>query len=362
MAEIELPSSPPIVASLVDACASAGARIAEPGEFTFRAYVNGRLDLAQAESILSVIHARSDDELEAALGALEGEFSRVVRTIEDGVLDLCALVEAGIDFVDQDIEIIAGSQIRRELDRLIAELDRLLSQARTRETVSDRLTVLLYGPANSGKSTLFNRLVPGADAVVSDVPGTTRDVVFGETRLPGLEAPVRFADSAGILEAPGSLDAEAMRHTHEFLKTADLVLLLIDATRPRASEPLESRLSSRPHLIVTNKIDLVETAGPLGISAKTGHGLDALRQAIAQTLQRSLHGGADARFAVSARQRSALNAARYWLHQSRDGAAPGPEFVAVDLREAANELGSVSGRNVSEEILGRIFSRFCIGK
>lgn len=362
MAEIELPASPPLVAEVLDGCTSAGARIAEPGEFTFRAFANGRIDLAQAESVLSAIQARSEPELEAALAGVEGDLSRTVRAIEQGVLDLCALVEANIDFIDQDIEIVESPRVQRELDRLAREIEAFMAQARTREAGSDRPCVLLYGPANAGKSTLFNRLVPRADAVVSDTPGTTRDVVFGESALPGLSSPVRFADSAGILEDARGLDAIAVRRTHEFLKTADLVLLVADATRPGAARPLEPRLIGRPHLTVMNKADLARPSDGLAVSAKTGEGLETLRAAIVQALRRNLHGAADARFAVSARQRAALNAALYLLRQAREAGPFGPEFVAVDLREAANELGSVTGRNVTEEILGRIFSRFCIGK
>jgi tRNA modification GTPase len=360
MAEIELPASPPLVAALLDACTAAGARLAEPGEFTFRAFVHGRIDLAQAESVLSVIHAQSEAHLQAALGGLDGAFSRLLSGIEEKVLDLCALVEANIDFVDQDIEIIESDRVGDAIEGLIDSLEKLLAEAHTRETSSDRLTVLLYGPVNAGKSTLFNRLVPGGAAIESDVPGTTRDVIFGETRLEGLEAAIRFADSAGILENAGTLDAAAIRMTHEFLKSADLVLLLVDATRPEASQPLAARLAGQPHLIVTNKCD-VRPAGGLAVSARTGEGLETLRREMVNALRRGL-GSADARFVLNARQRSALQAALFLLRQAREARALGPEFVASDLREAANELGSVSGRAVTDEILSRIFSRFCIGK
>ncbi len=360
MAEMELPASPPLVSAAVDACVAAGARVAEPGEFTYRAFRNGRIDLAQAESVLSIIRAESRHELDAALAGLSGRFSAIVHRLEENVLDLLAPVEAGIDFVDQDIQIIAPDVLSRRLAELALSLEQLLETVRSREIAAHPPTVLLYGPPNSGKSTLFNRLVPSADALVSEIAGTTRDVIFGETTLPGLDGPVRFADTAGIMENPQALDAGAMKLTHDFLKEADLILLLVDATRPGASDPLATRVAGKPHLVVINKCDLAPAAG-LAVSAQTGAGLDALRLAVGDRLRQG-RGLSTAGFIVSSRQRTALRAAGDLLRQANQAVPLGLEFVAQDLREAASELACVTGRSVSEELLSRIFSRYCIGK
>jgi tRNA modification GTPase len=324
--------------------------------------VNGRIDLAQAESVLSVIQAQSDSELASALHGLDGEFSRLVRSIEEDILDLAADVEASIDFSDHDVDLVDSARLRAKVDAAIVRLDRLVACTHTQTTAHDPWTVLLYGPANAGKSTLFNRLVPGADAVVSPIAGTTRDVVYGETRWEGLDAPVRIADSAGVLENPGPLDGRALLMTHEHLKSADLILLVVDATRSEAAQPLERRLDSRPYLRVENKADLAPASRGLSVSAKTGEGMDALRAAVSDALLRRTRGGPGARFAASTRQSAALNAAAYLLRQARDAGAWGAEYAAVDLREAAQELGRVTGSHVTDEILSRIFSRFCIGK
>jgi tRNA modification GTPase len=361
LAEVELPASRPLVDAAIDACARGGARLARPGEFTFRAYRNGRIDLAQAESVLSAIQAGSRDELEASMAALSGEFSRLVEALRGSILDLCAEVEANIDFVDQEIEILPPARLAPAVEALAESLQRLLSDSRARESSAEVLTVLIYGPASAGKSTLFNRLVPGSESIVSRTPGTTRDVIFGETALPGLEARVRFADSAGVLEEAGPLDAQAMRRTHEALRSADLVILLADATRPEAGRGLEPRLGSKPRLVVTNKRDLAPAPEP-AVSALTGDGLDRLRIAVAEALKRGLGAEGSARFAVSARQRAALHSALFFLRQAVAAASLGWEFAASDLREAAAELGQISGRAVADEILQRVFSRFCIGK
>lgn len=360
--EIHTIASRPLVQLMIDELCARGARPAQPGEFTLRAYLNGRLDLAQAEAVLAVIESQSADEAEAALSGLQGEFSKRVAAVEERLLNLCAEVEAGIDFVDQDIEIISADRIAREIDEIRRALEEIVRESHAR-LGTETLTVMLYGAPNAGKSTLFNRLVPQADAIVSEVPGTTRDVLFGDGAIE--EFRVRFADSAGIFEAQGP-DLEAVRKTREFVKTVDVVLLVVDASAPVEMEEVRAK----PHLVAVNKMDVARPdellrkygEAAVAVSAKTGAGVDELRRRLAALLRGGLSEASGARFALSARQLAALRNAAYCVRAAGVAQKLGMEFAAFDLREAANELGSLTGRNVTDDILTRIFSRFCIGK
>lgn len=364
--EIHTIASPPLVQLIVAELCARGARPAEPGEFTLRAYLNGRLDLAQAEAVLAMIESQSAQEAEAALATLQGELSRRVAEVEERLLNLCAEVEAGIDFVDQDIEIIPPDRIARELDAIRTALEETARECRARPSMQTP-TVMLYGAPNAGKSTLFNRLAPRVDAIVSDVPGTTRDVLLGEGAVE--EFRVRFADSAGIFETQGA-NLEAVRKAREFVKTADAVLLVVDATVPGQGPPDEPAVRAKPHLVVVNKIDaarpdaLLEKYGEAAVpvSAKTGEGVDELRRRLAALLRGGLSDPSGARFTVSARQLAALHNAAYGVRAAAQAQKLGIEFVAFELREAAGELGALTGCRVTDDILARIFSRFCIGK
>jgi tRNA modification GTPase len=368
MAEIRLPACAPLVEELVERLAAAGARVAGPGEFTWRAFVHGRIDLARAEAVLALIRARDDAERRGSLRALEGRLSERLASIEEGALDLCAEVEAGIDFVDQEIELIPADEAGRRAAELRSGLARLRADAAVQARREDEFRVLLFGRSGVGKSSLFNRLAPGADAIVSARPcggGTTRDLLERRIELPGLEVPVALIDSAGVLERPDALEAEAVRRTHEAVKGADLVLHVRDASG-RGPDGLEPRLEGVAVLAVANKCDLGQEGGGVGglrVSARTGEGLEELRRAAAARLRQGL-GAGEARYCITMRQAAALQAAEYLLAQAVEGARDGRglEFVAADLRDAAGELGTVTGREVTDEVLRRIFSRFCIGK
>ncbi len=363
--EIHLPGSPPLVDLLLRDLVEAGARPARPGEFTLRAFLNGRLDLAQAEAVERIVSAEDAEERRAALGQLEGAFSRRLAGIEGAVLDLGADAEAAIDFTDQDIEILSPGEARRRAEAIGADLRALVAETAAARVSDERPTAALLGRSNAGKSALFNALT-GSDALVTEVAGTTRDVLAAELDA-GVR--VRLLDTAGLQEASG-VDAEAARRAREAARSADVVLFVVDATDWEAALPLEPR--GRPAILVVNKCDLApgrEVGGRFRLrevvctSARTGEGLGELKKALAGMLGGGEAGGAGARFRVNLRQRALLREAEAALDRAA-GTAPGlgMEFVALDLRAALDALGGITGRSVGEDLLARIFSRFCLGK
>lgn len=363
--EIHLPASPPLVDRLVRELLEKGARPARPGEFTLRAFLNGRLDLAQAEAVGQLIAAEGDEDRRAAVAQLEGSFSRRLGEIEETVLTLCADAEAAIDFVDQDIEILPPAAAVERARAALGALRALLSESASRDVSDFRPTVALFGLPNAGKSALFNALSAG-DAIVSDIAGTTRDVLAAEIDV-GFR--VRLLDAPGEQEASG-LDGEAVARSRAAVRQADLLLFVVDAADPDRSLPLEPR--GRPAVLVLNKCDLARDEGvrrqfrlreAVWASARTGEGLGDLRRQVGALLGRDEPGRAGARFRVTLRQRALLREAESALDRAA-GTAPGLglEYVAADLRAALAALGGISGRSTDEDLLDRIFSRFCLGK
>jgi tRNA modification GTPase len=357
--EIHLPAAPPLVDRLLRALLDRGARPARPGEFTLRAFLNGRIDLAQAEAVEQLIAAEGEEERRAALDQLEGAFSRRLREIEESILDLCADSEAAIDFVDQDIEILPVAAAVDRARSLRTSLRNLMSETAARQVADERPVAALVGAPNAGKSALFNALT-GSDAIVSDVPGTTRDVLSAELDV-GFR--VRLLDAPGDQEAAG-LDGEAVRRSRDAIRRADLAILVVDAATAAAPPPAPK---GRPAILVLSKSDLVrdrvEVRNAVWTSARTGEGLPELKRLLRLMLGQDDAGRSGARFRVTLRQRALLREAEAALERAAETApGMGMEFVAADLRVALAALGGVSGRASDEELLDRIFSRFCLGK
>lgn len=351
LVEIHLPASPPLVDRLLRRLLDRGARPARPGEFTLRAFLNGRIDLAQAEAVEQLIAAEGDADCRAALDQLSGGFSRQLRAIEEDALDLCADAEAAIDFVDQDIEILPVTSAVDRAGKALEQLRAMLSETSARRISDERPTALLYGAPNAGKSSLFNALT-GGDAIVADVPGTTRDLLSAEIDV---GFPVRLLDAPGDHETTG-LDAEAVRRARDAAGRADLVLWVIDATAE--AQPPEPK--GRATVRVYSKADAVsERREGLWTSARTGEGLHELKARIARLLGAGEGGG---RFRVTLRQQALLREAEAALERAAGAAGLGMEFVAADLRVALSALGGITGRASDEDLLDRIFSRFCLGK
>jgi tRNA modification GTPase len=358
--ELHLHGSPVVLEMVLRACVAAGARRAGPGEFSQRAFLNDKLDLAQAEAVADLIAASSEQAARAATRSLAGEFSREVESLAEAVTGLRVWVEAALDFPDEDIDFITDGDVAGRIAALIERTESLLGRARSGRLLNDGLRVAIVGKPNAGKSSLFNALVRRDAAIVTEIPGTTRDVVRETVHLAGV--PIVLADTAGLRETGDPVEAEGVRRARAELAEADLVLWVVDLTDPAPARPPEAAV---PVIRIDNKLDLAEstgTAGAIALSAKTGQGLDALDRAVADAVGLAEDGGGE----FTARERHVeriaqclahLEAGRDVIAETRSG-----ELAAEELKRAAEHLGEITGHVHSDDLLGRIFSSFCIGK
>jgi tRNA modification GTPase len=368
--ELHAHGSPVMLDALLARCVALGARRARPGEFSERAFRHGRLDLAQAEAIADLIAAGSEAQARAAARSLTGEFSRRVDALLQRLIQLRAYIEAAIDFPEEEIDFLADARLTADLEALRQDLATLLAAARRGQRLRDGLHAVILGPPNAGKSSLLNALAGFDRAIVTPIPGTTRDTLRETVSLDGVE--LTLVDTAGLRDTPDAIEAEGIRRAREELSRADLALLVIDAhTSDRALDALRAECPPRcARLVVRNKIDLVDATPQLAtrdgetevqLSALTGAGLDLLRQQLRE------HAGAtesDGAFSARARHVEALQrvdthlaAASVALHGTRAG-----ELAAEDLRQAQQALSEITGAYTADDLLGDIFSRFCIGK
>jgi tRNA modification GTPase len=370
-AELHLPGSPPLVAAALEVVCKAGARLAQPGEFTLRAFLAGRLDLTQAEAVLGVIEAESRPQLDAALAQLAGGLAQPLAALRNELLDMLAELEAGLDFAEEDIEFISKTQIERQLAAAAKSVRALAEQMQRRGESGPLPRVVLVGRPNVGKSSLLNALASDGAAIVSPTAGTTRDFVTRRVSLGQREC--LLIDTAGMspLDEARGLDAAAQAASRQQAQQAELTLLCLDASRPLGAGEAEklAALSNQRHLVVWTKCDLPRacrsdgSAGAVFTSSRGRAGLDELRQAILQALD-----AAPAECGVVAgtadRCRESLRLAGEAIKQAQFAASEpaGEELVAAELRVALEELGRVAGAVYTDDILDRIFSRFCIGK
>ncbi len=353
---------------ILEALLRHGARSAEPGEFTQRAFLHGKLDLTQAEAVMDLIGAQTDLALRAANEQLEGRLGARIRDLREGLLAILAHVEAYIDFPDEDIDPETGTALRARLEALRGDIAKLLDTAEQGRVLREGVRTVIYGAPNVGKSSLLNRLLGFERAIVSAKPGTTRDVIEEVINLRGI--PLRLVDTAGVRESEDEIEREGIARTQRQVERADLVLNVVEAQQERGVA-LANRGSGEPRydaLLVLNKSDLGEHASWAGveavrISCATGAGFDDLADAI----ERRLLGGAAQRdwtVAINARHQACLEQARKFLDAARGAFDDGlsPEFIAEELRAALNVVGEIVGKADAEELLGVIFGRFCIGK
>ena len=368
VAELQAHGSPVLLQRLVERCCELGARQARPGEFSERAFLNGKLDLVQAEAIADLIAAADLRAARAARRSLEGVFSRQVEEAADGLLRLRIHVEAAIDFVDEPIETLGLPQVAASLQRLRDGLAELLQRAERGRRLRDGLHAVLLGPPNAGKSSLLNALAGDARAIVADVAGTTRDVLRETVRIDGLE--LVLADTAGLREGGDAIEREGMRRARAEVERADLALLVLDARDPQADRAaLEQAAREVPlKLWIHNKADLLPSLpapveGEIHVSALTGQGLEQLHQALRGLAAGGAPEAAEGEFSARARH---LQALRRTLQASADAAAELQaghlELAAEQLRMAHNALGELTGQVTADQMLGHIFSSFCIGK
>lgn len=379
MAEIHTLGSPPLAEALLRTVCTHGVRMAEPGEFTLRAFLGGRLDLTQAEAVLGVIDAHADQELDVALEQLAGGLSGPLTKLRDTLLELLAHLEAGLDFVEEDIEFISREQLLAQLDEGATQIQQLATQMQSRAESATAVRAVLLGAPNAGKSSLFNALAEAEHAIVSKQAGTTRDYLTADIDIAGVRC--QLVDTAGVEEVTGDnsaaaeISAAAQDATSDQRDMAQLRLVCLDQTRA-VTDDEQALLAGQDEattIVVLTKCDAKQsdTAAPtvaastttVRTSSTTGDGLDELREAIADKL-RTAGDEAHVVATTAVRCHDSLRRAAAALVDARGlaDAQAGEELVAAELRLALDELGHVTGAVYTDDILDRIFSRFCIGK
>jgi tRNA modification GTPase len=348
-----------------------GARHAEPGEFTKRAFLHGRIDLTQAEAVMDIIRAKTEACLRSANDQLMGGISKMVIDLRDRLVGVIAGVEADVDFPEEDIETSSGGQLIAELEDIARSIDEMISTAFSGRILREGLATAIVGRPNVGKSSLMNALLIRERAIVADVPGTTRDVLEEMINISGI--PLRILDTAGIRHTHDAVEKEGVRRSLAALESADIVLVVLDGSQRMTAEDRHVLREARgkPAIAVMNKSDLGRTIEvfdwperQIEISCRNSHGLDRLRQEITEMTKQDAAAPKTHAWAINERHRLALEQARQCLERSLESARSmlSPEFIALDLRESIDHLGLIIGATHTEDILSRIFNDFCIGK
>ncbi|MBT9132303.1 MAG: tRNA modification GTPase MnmE [Firmicutes bacterium] len=352
-----------------------GARLAQPGEFTKRAFLNGRIDLTQAEAVIEIIRAKTESGLRSALSQLWGEFSKRLKQVSEKLTELLAQVEASIDFPEEDIGTFSADKMAESIAKITSVLEELLATAKQSRLLREGITISLAGRPNVGKSTLLNSLLERERAIVTPLPGTTRDTIEEFLDIDGL--PARLIDTAGIRKAKNLIDRESIRRTRLALREADLILFVLDGSTPLSGADTEiaEEVSKKKTLVVINKIDLpmrinkvrifFSSEDIVSVSAKEGSGISDLKRAIV-SLFRGVPSPEPA-FLANLRHQTMLEKALRCLENAHSlltttaGEIP-LELIAFELRDGLRSIGEVTGEVTTDDILNEIFSRFCIGK
>ena len=365
LVEISCHGSPVVLRFALERASAAGARLAEPGEFTLRAYLNGRIDLPQAEAVRDLIDSTTLYQARVAAQQVEGSVSRRIQPSKERLVELIALLEAGIDFAEDDISVAPTEEILRRLDPVTQALTQLISTFDYGKLVHSGITLAIVGRPNVGKSSLFNQLLEQDRAIVTEIPGTTRDVVSEVAAIEGI--PIRFVDTAGIRAGQDLVEKLGIERSYQAMADADVTLVVVDLSKPIEADDLaltdRAKLQGR-YILVGNKSDLPRVAEPpeqfLAVSAVTGQGIDSLREKIVPTAAREQESG----FITSLRHERLLRESVEALQQARKAAELGipHEMLLLDLYAALRPIDAITGATTADDILNRIFSTFCIGK
>lgn len=353
-----------------------GARLAEPGEFTKRAFLAGRIDLSQAEAVIDIIRAKTDSARRLALANLRGDLSSRVNRIRDNVLTLIAHIEASIDFPDEAVDAMDVEDMVERAEEAVAALKELADAGMSSRVYRDGVSVVFVGRPNVGKSSLFNALVGKARAIVTNIPGTTRDVIDDWISIKGV--PLRLVDTAGMRETGNLIEQLGVEAANRQAEEADLVIAVIDGSRPVCDEELDmlTQVADKSGVVAINKCDLecfvneeslMPYAGDkkiLRMSAKTGEGLRELEEALAGLAVERITGTSESPVMANLRQLEAVQNAMHSMKEAKDALGRGvlPDLVAIDIHEALFWLDQITGRSASEDLMDKIFSEFCIGK
>ncbi|HOJ32831.1 MAG TPA: tRNA uridine-5-carboxymethylaminomethyl(34) synthesis GTPase MnmE [Candidatus Hydrogenedentes bacterium] len=360
--------------AVLDLVLARGARLARPGEFTLRAFLNGRIDLVQAEAVIDRIRAQTDAALRAASAAAHGVLSRTIYELRDELAEALAHVEAAIDFPEEDLPELITEELKTKIVRCRARMWELLATANAGRVIREGARVSIVGKPNVGKSSLFNALLRDARAIVTSHPGTTRDLIEETVSLCGV--PMRLIDTAGLRATEDEVERLGVQAAQSTLENADAVLFVIDAAdsdRTHDAEIAETIIQRNvPALCVINKADLVrhveippwtkEFAGTVSVSAKTRENLSLLEKQLTELLVGNVETVQTSAIVTRAHQRDSLRRASEALTRLLENFSASPEFLSIDLRESLHALGEITGETATDEILDRIFSSFCIGK
>jgi tRNA modification GTPase len=355
---------------VLDALLASGARLAEPGEFTKRAFLNGRIDLAQAEAVADLIHARTELALAAANEQLAGKLSQRINLLRDDLMNALAHIEAYLDFPEENLEEETREQLLSRFDKGISFMDELLRTANEGQILRRGIRAAIIGRPNAGKSSLLNQLLGHDRAIVSPIAGTTRDTIEETANIRGI--PVVFIDTAGLREARDEIEVEGIRRSRESLQRAEFILHVLDAGEPLtdADKNFLAEFENKKRIFVLNKIDLpkkLELSAELKtveVCCTQGDGIEKLKDSIRELVWSGSVSAEHAQVTINSRHQDALNRARIAAQTARDALAADMalEFVAFDLRIAANAVGEVVGKTTTEDLLDIVFATFCIGK
>ena len=367
--EISCHGSPLVLRHCVERALLAGARLADPGEFTFRGYLNGRIDLPQAEAVNDLIRATTLHQAKVAARQLEGGVSRLIRPAKAQLLELIALLEAGVDFAEDDVSVASASEVLARITSIGDIVARLIASVRYGKLVHDGLSLAIVGRPNVGKSSLFNALLERDRAIVTDIPGTTRDTVSEVAAIEGV--PVRLVDTAGIRTGRDIVESLGIERSFEAMADADVTLVVLDLSEPLTADDesiLQRARNCGPHVIAGNQCDIVRqlenVEGETAVSARERIGIDQLRQSILTTVAPDGQFAQQAGFITSLRHEQLLRECRECLHLAEEGLRLGHphDLLLVLLYNALAPLDALTGATTADDILNQIFSTFCIGK
>ncbi len=372
--ELQGHGGPAVMDLLLNRCLSAGARLAQPGEFTLRAYLNNKIDLIQAESVAAIIEASTHEAARCAINSLQGRFSARIEELASLLIALRMLIEAILDFPEDEIDNLQALQIKERLNHINSLLEQIFDAARQGNLLQEGIKLVLVGAPNVGKSSLLNQLVEDDAAIVTEIPGTTRDTIQRTIAIAGI--PIHIIDTAGLRETSDIVEQKGIERTHTAIRSANLVLHLIDSSQhqPDTKDQIQKCIpSDKPLITVFNKIDLLGTQSRIEgkktdirihISAKTGEGIELLRKKILDIAGWQFNQTCEGVFMARQRHLEALTQAKKHLRNAQRFTANESqlELLAEELRLAQCALSAITGKFTADDLLGEIFSHFCIGK